>query len=53
MPGRVRVEKAGEDVAKSGSGVHDQVRCRVRAAATLISPRATVACTTAEPTLTS
>jgi hypothetical protein len=51
--GRARFEKAGEDVAESGSGVHDQVRCGVRAGATQIAPRAAVACAAAEPTLAS
>ena len=51
--GRVRVEKAGEDVANPGPAFTTRSGAGSGPAATVISRQATVACATAEPTLTS
>ena len=51
--GRVGVEDAGENVTESRPAVHDQVGLGIPPGATLISPPATVAWATADPTLTS
>jgi hypothetical protein len=52
-PARSDIEKAGEDVAKSGLAFTTRSGAGAGPGATLISPRATVACTMPEPTLTS